>query len=194
HCLRGWDPANQPGFLLQQLRNRCFEMELEDVQRRCEAKLEERRWPRLLERIQTSRESEALVRILEGHTAWVTSVAVTVDGRHAVSASDDRTLKVWDMSTGQMVRTLEGHTARVNGVAVTADGCQAVSASSDWPLKVWNLSRGQAVCTLKGHIDRVNGVAVTADGRHAVSASSDNTLKVWDLSTGRALRTLQGHT
>ena len=134
-----------------------------------------------------------LLRTLEGHSASVYGVAVTADGKRAVSASADNTLKVWDLETGRALRTLEGHSASVYGVAVTADGKRAVSASWDKTLKVWDLETGRALRTLEGHSAYVYGVAVTADGKRAVSASGDNTLKVWDLETGRALRTLEGH-
>ena len=134
-----------------------------------------------------------LVRILEGHSAYVLGVAVTADGRQAVSASADKTLKVWDLDTGRALRTLEGHSSTVYGVAVTPDGQRAVSASDDKTLKVWDLKTGRALGTLEGHSNVVRGVAVTPDGQRAVSASHDHTLKVWDLGTGRALRTLEGH-
>ena len=107
--LRGWDPEQGPAFLLQQLRNRCFELKLEDLRRGAEAKLDEWRLPHLRERIRTSRESDALVRTLEGHPHSVNGVAVTPDGRFAVSASHDKTLKVWELSTGQTVLTLGTH-------------------------------------------------------------------------------------
>jgi WD40 repeat protein len=135
----------------------------------------------------------ALVRTLEGHSDPVLGVAVTPDGKRAVSASSDNTLKVWDLETGVAPRTLEGHTAWVAGVAVTPDGKRAVSASWDNTLKVWDLEAGIALRTLAGHSGFVHGVAVTPDGKRAVSASWDNTLKVWDLETGIALRTLEGH-
>ncbi len=133
----------------------------------------------------------ALVRTLEGHSAWVSGVAVTPDGKRAVSASKDHTLKVWDLETGGVLRTLDS--AWVVGVAVTPDGKRAVSASGDHTLKVWDLETGGALRTLEGHSADVIGVAVTPDGKRAVSASRDNTLKVWDLESGGALRTLEGH-
>jgi WD40 repeat protein len=194
HALRAWNPGTQPEFFLQQLRNRCFEMGLEEVQRGAEAKLEERRWPYLRERLRTSRESKALMRTLEGHTDWVKGVTVTSDGRHAVSASDDHTLKVWDLLTGKAVKTLQGHTDGVTGVAVTADSLHAISASSDRTLKVWDLLTGKEIKTLQGHTGVVTCVTVPADSLHAVSASSDGTLKVWDLWTGKEVKTFEGHT
>ena len=135
----------------------------------------------------------SLIRTLAGHSASVYGVAVTADGRRAVSASGDNTLKVWDLESGQELRTLAGHSDPVYGVAVTADGRRAVSASGDNTLKVWDLESGQELRTLAGHSAFVSGVAVTADGRRAVSASGDNTLKVWDLESGQELRTLAGH-
>ncbi|HUW31881.1 MAG TPA: NB-ARC domain-containing protein, partial [Planctomycetota bacterium] len=126
----------------------------------------------------------AEVRTLEGHSDYVRAVAVTADGRCAVSGSDDETLKVWELATGREVRTLEGHSARVTAVAVTADGRFAVSGSDDRTLKVWELATGREVRTLESHSDWVTTVAVTA-GRCAVSGSDDETLKVWELATGR---------
>ena len=134
-----------------------------------------------------------LIRTFKGHTSWVHAVALTLDGRYAVSGSWDATLRIWDLQSGDPVRTLEGHTDWVNAVAITPDGAGAISASSDRTLRVWNLESGQSARTLKGHADRVNGVAVTPDGGRAVSASSDRTLRVWDLENGRLVRTLRGH-
>jgi len=93
----------------------------------------------------------ALVRTLAGHSSAVTGVAVSGDGRRAVSASVDRTLKVWDLETGLEVRTLFGHSDPVGGVAVSADGGRAVSASWDQTLKVWDLETGLEVRTLASH-------------------------------------------
>ena len=134
----------------------------------------------------------ALLRTLEGHSGGVTAVAVTPDGRRAVSASSDHMLKVWDLDTGRAQRTLEGHSDVVRDVVVTPDGKQAVSASSD-TLKVWDLDSGRALCTLEGQSRVALRVALTPDGKWAVSAYGDNTLNVWDLTTGRQLRTMEGH-
>jgi WD40 repeat protein len=126
----------------------------------------------------------------------VSGVAITPDGRRAVSASWDKTLRVWDLESGQSLRKLEGHSFGVNGVAITPDGRRAVSASGDKTLRVWDLESGQSLRTLEGHSSDVNGVAITPDGRRAVSASWDKTLRVWDLESGKelALLTADGQT
>jgi WD40 repeat protein len=74
-------------------------------------------------------------------------VAITPDGKRAVSSSDDHALKLWDLETGRTLRTLEGHSGWVWGVAVTPDGKRAVSSSNDHTLKVWDLTTGLLVAT-----------------------------------------------
>ncbi len=140
-----------------------------------------------------------LRRTLTGHTDEVTAVAVTPDGRYAVSGSLDKTLKVWDLTTGQAVRTLTGHASYVTAVTVTPDGRYSVSGSADNALKVWELATGQAVRTLNGYPwwvlfhSGILAVAVTPDGRYAISGSDDTTLKVWDLEQSVEVHTLSGH-
>jgi WD40 repeat protein len=136
--------------------------------------------------------SEA-TRTLEGHTDSITSVAVTPDGQRAISASNDKTLKVWDLETGKSLYTLRGHTHWVTSVAMTQDGRRAVSASNDKMLKVWDLETGTPLCTLREHTSPVKAVAMTPDGRYAVSGSYDKTLRVWNLETGEVLHCLTGH-
>jgi WD40 repeat protein len=141
----------------------------------------------------TARESPALVRDLVGHGGGVNACAVTPDGRRVVSASEDGTLKVWDLQSGRALATLDGHAGEARACAVTADGRRVISASDDGTVKVWDLDGGRVVATLRGHAGWVNSIAVTADGRRVISASADRTVKVWDLESGSVLATLEGH-
>ena len=138
--------------------------------------------------------SSACLQVLVGHTGEVPAVALTPDGKQAVSGSDDHTLRVWDLQTGDCLRTLQGHTRQVRAVALTPDGKQAVSGSVDCTLRVWDLQTGHCLRTLQGHYGSVYAVALTPDGKQAVAGDRDHTLRVWDLQTGHCLRTLKGHT
>ncbi|MBW4493970.1 MAG: WD40 repeat domain-containing protein [Oscillatoria princeps RMCB-10] len=181
--------------LAGQLLGRLLSFEVPDIQNLLEAakQSKEKPWLRLLTPSLTP-PGGAPVSTLTGHTGSVNAVALTPDGKTAVSASNDRTLKVWDLRSGELKSTLTGHTDMVRAVAVTPDGKTAVSASSDNTLKVWDLLSGESKSTLTGHTDEVNAVALTPDGKTAVSASDDRTLKVWDLLSGEPRCTLTGHT
>ena len=135
-----------------------------------------------------------MIRTFEGHRDWIRTVALTLDGRCAVSGSWDRTLRVWDLESGKSIRTLRGHTDWVNAAVATPDGDRVISGSADRTLRVWDLESGQSVGSLEGHTDRLNAVAVTPNGAHAISASADRTLRVWDLESGQSVGTLEGHT
>lgn len=134
-----------------------------------------------------------LVRILAGHSGRVTAVAVTPDGKRAVSASGDRTLKVWDLASGEEVLTLAGHSDRVTAVAVTPDGKLAVSAALDMTVKVWDLATGEERLTVSGRSTLATALAVTPDGKRVLSAAGGHTINVWDLMTGKQHLTLAGH-
>ena len=79
---------------------------------------------------------------------------MTPDGKCAVTASDDRTLKVWDLESGQVLSTLYGHSGWVNGVALAPDGKRAVSVSDDHTLKVWDLEGGGCCALWKATLIR----------------------------------------
>ena len=130
---------------------------------------------------------------LEGHKRGVNALAVTLDGKQAISVSGDRSLRVWDLDKGTAVSTLWGHKRWVNDVAIAPNGKYAISASADGTVKVWDIESGKVRHTLEGHGKSVNRVIVTPDGQTAISASEDNTLKVWDIESGQERTTLQGH-
>jgi|GEM_PF-1267226 len=131
---------------------------------------------------------------LAGHQGEVRSVAISPDGRTALSASDDMTLKLWDLATGKELKAYAGHTGIVDSVAFSPDGRTALSGSEDKTLKLWDLSGGNAIRTFTGHTASVRGVAISPDGRSALSGGDDKTLRLWDLASGKEIRALNSHT
>ena len=137
------------------------------------------------------------VRSFSGHTDYVASVAVSRDGRFALTGGGDKSARLWRLplpppTDGSSYR-LVGHHLNVESIAVTPDGRTAVSASHDRTLIVWDLGIGQPVRTLEGHTAMVHSVAVTADGRFALSGAADRTVRLWDLEAGREQFTFTGH-
>ncbi|KAH8778279.1 WD40-repeat-containing domain protein, partial [Hyaloscypha sp. PMI_1271] len=90
---------------------------------------------------------------LEGHGGRVWSVAFSHDSELLASASDDKTVKVWDAATGTLRQTLEGHGGRVWSVAFSHDSELLASASDDKTVKVWDAATGTLRQTLEGYGD-----------------------------------------
>lgn len=119
------------------------------------------------------------LRTLEDHESSITAVAVLADGRLALSASGDHTLKLWDLASGGVLRTLEGHQGLVTAVAAQADGCRALSASYDQTLKLWDLESGNVIATFIADAV-ITAVAVAETGR-LVAGSADGSLHILQL-------------
>lgn len=129
---------------------------------------------------------------LTGHSGEVNAVAISPDGQKITSGSDDQSIKIWNLNTGQALRTLKGHSSWVYSVAISPDGQSLVSGSKDQTIKVWNLNTGEELRTFKAHTGYVNSVAISRDGQKIASGSYDKTIKVWNLKTGQ-VSTLTGH-
>ena len=111
----------------------------------------------------------------------VSEVNFSPNGKWIVSGSHDRTLKVWNASTGQMRWTLKGHKGMITDVGFSADGKRILSSSEDKTLKLWDVATGQETITLKGHTGSINYASFSPDGNRIVSGSAaDRTIRVWD--------------
>ena len=130
---------------------------------------------------------------LEGHDQGVNSVTFSPDGKMLASASDDKTIKLWDAQTGVEIRTLEGHDSMVKGVSFSPDGKMLASASDDKTIKLWDVQTGAEIRTIKGHDERVWSVSFSPDGKTLASGSRDKTIKLWDAQTGTEIRTIKSH-
>ena len=133
------------------------------------------------------------IRTLTGHENPVHSVAISPDGQTLASGSDNQTIKLWNLKTGDLLHTLTEHTDWVWSVVISPDGQTLVSGSYDNTIKLWNLKTGDLLHTLTEHKSFVLSVAFSPDGQTLASGSGDSTIKLWNLKTGDLLRTLTGH-
>ena len=139
------------------------------------------------------KEKRALnVNTLKGHEGYVRSVVFSRDGKQLASGSYDKTIKIWDVTTGKVLNTLKGHEGLVNSVGFSPDGKQLASGSDDKTIKIWDMTTGKVLNTLKGYEGSVNSVGFSPDGKQLAYGSDDRTIKIWDVTTGKVLKGYEG--
>ncbi|GET38293.1 serine/threonine-protein kinase [Microseira wollei] len=135
---------------------------------------------------------------LTGHGglfSGVNSVAISPDNQILASGSDDKTVRLWNVETGEAIATLFGHTNFVQSVAFSPDGTILASGSDDKMIKLWDLQTYEEICTLSEHSRPVKSVKFSprGEGRILASGSWDKTIKLWDLEAKKAICTITGH-
>lgn len=134
-----------------------------------------------------------------GHSESVESVAISPDGWTLASGSGDKTIQLWDLSTGRLLCPLKGHSTVVRSLAFSPDGKTLVSSSNvdvqDGNIKLWDVGTGKLRGSLGGGLSnfRVSCIAISPEGQTLASGQLDGTIKLWDLSTGKVQATLWGH-
>jgi WD40 repeat protein len=118
------------------------------------------------------------------------SVALTPDGRMALTAGRDGALRVWDVASGECLRVLRGHIFPPSGIGWASDAKLALSASCDQTLRLWDVASGECLRRLNAEGHAIEAVAATADCRIAVSGGWDGSLRAWDLASGNCMRSL----
>merc|ERR1719210_539817 len=118
---------------------------------------------------------------LEGHDHFVSDVVISTCGQFAVSASWDKTLRLWNLESGKTTTRFVGHNHDVLSVAFSADNRQICSSSRDKTIKMWYLSSFQLKTNFNGHTGYINSVTVSPDGSLAASGGKDGKAYLWDL-------------
>ena len=118
--------------------------------------------------------------------------AFSPDGRRIVTASADKTARIWDAVTAKPLHVLSGHVDLVWSAAFSPDGRRIVTASFDQTARVWDADTAKQLAVLTGHGDDIWWAAWSPDGRRIVTASLDRTARIWD-AAGVQLAVLSGH-
>lgn len=127
--------------------------------------------------------------VLEGHQDYVTALAFSPDGATLASASNDGTVRLWDLRQPGAPPKVLYHSAGVNSLSFSQDGCTLASGSKDTLIHLWDLrtERVVPIGELEGHESSVTSVAFSSDSRYLASGSYDKTVRVWDLALTPAI-------
>ncbi len=124
---------------------------------------------------------------LEAQSNPANAAAFSTDRKLAAFASNDKSVRIYDVDAGRDLRRCIGHTASVWCVAFSPDGSKLLSGSKDGTIRLWDVATGRELLRLEAHADLVSAVAFSPDGRRALSAGYDHEVHLWDLERGALL-------
>ena len=127
-------------------------------------------------------------------TDAVFSVIFSPDGRRVLTASVEKTARLWETDSGKLLATFQDHIDAVFSAVFSPDGRRVLTASADKTARLWGADSGKLLATFQGHTDAVFSAVFSPDGRWVLTASADNTARLWEVDTGKFLTTFQGHT
>ncbi len=134
--------------------------------------------------------TSAMVSDFGGHTADVTSVVYTPDGKLIATGGADGSILLQDASTGGVVAALRGHTQAVNSIALSRDGKTLVSGGQDGALIFWSIPDGRQLRVIR-QATPINGVDFSHTAAVVAASTPQGIVNLYDATTGRLLRTLK---
>lgn len=120
---------------------------------------------------------------LNGHNNQINSVMFSNDGAQLISASNDNTICLWNVSTWEKLLVLVGHQDAVYSARFSKDDKFIISASKDYTVRIWDSKSGIEVQKCDGHKAPVRWADFSNDCQSVLSYSFDNTIRFWDFST-----------
>lgn len=129
-------------------------------------------------------------KVCVGHSRGINDVCWNPVAPYVATASDDKTVRLWDAVTGDALVEFRGHDNFV--FCVDQHHAMVVSGSFDETVKLWDIRSGDCVSTLPAHSDPVTAVSFNRDGTTVCSGSHDGLIRIWDVATGECLKTIYG--
>ncbi|CAD8174775.1 unnamed protein product [Paramecium pentaurelia] len=134
-----------------------------------------------------------MLNILKGHTQAVLSVCFSPDSSTLASCSGDKSIRLWDVKTGEQKSKLDGHTSTVYSVCFSPDGDTLASGSDDMSIRIWDAKTGKQKFKWDGHFSFVKSIFFSPDGTLLSSGSREKAIRLWDVKTGKIKFKLNGH-
>ncbi len=129
-----------------------------------------------------------------GHMNAVCSLAWSPNSSRIFSVSNDKTVHVWEASTGKNLQIYQDISDAVRAVALSADGSRVATVGSDNQIRVWDFATNRLVLTYLGHTSTtVKVLAWSPTQQILASSASDGSIHVWDTTTGQTLTIYRGH-
>ncbi len=128
---------------------------------------------------------------LKGHTDTVNALAFTTNGGTLASGSDDKTIRLWDTSTGTAILNMPS--GKIHALAFSMDGKILASINSAFSIQLWDVATGSELTSIEGQNNYGNVLAFSTDSKILACGSRDGTIRLWDVATGNKLSTLKGH-
>jgi WD40 repeat protein/serine/threonine protein kinase len=120
-------------------------------------------------------------------------VAVSADGRTALSASESGDVYVWDVRVPRVIRALHGTGRDLRAVAIDPGGRWGTIAADGRAVALWDLASGLVIRQLQLHTGQIRALAASPDGRLVVGAGSDGVVSAWEVESGRRVATIKAH-
>lgn len=134
-----------------------------------------------------------LLKLLLGHTGQVTSVTMDPFNSFFVTGSADRTMKIWDLASGNLQLTLSGHIMAVRDMVISPRHPYLFSCSEDKTVKCWDLEKNVVIRDYHGHLSAVYTIDIHPELDVIVTGGRDSSVRVWDIRTRTPIHVLTGH-
>ncbi len=134
----------------------------------------------------------ALLRTLQAHGDWVRSCAFSPDGSVLATTSNDRGVRLWRVTSGELIQTMIGHREPVSACAFSPDGTLIATTSFDRTARLWDVETGLCVATSSAHTNWVRRCSFSSDGELLATVGDDRRVEIWHTKTGEH-QTFRGH-